>query len=390
MSSRTIDLPTPRPRDAEVGIDFPREWIEFADPADAQRLIRADLTWLLSRWTCIYGAGCQGIAEGRPDDGCCSHGAFFSDDDDQKRVAAAVARLTPELWQHQRRAFRLWMARDAVGDEQNRLRTARRNGACVFLNEAGFEGGAGCALHALALAEGVHPMTTKPDVCWQLPVRRVQEWVTRPDDSLVLVDSLAEYDRRGWGSGGDDLNWWCTSAPEAHIGTEAVYLTYAAELTALIGAPAYAELARFCAVREAAGLTAPHPASVAAAAAGMTPAPAPTPRPDAPPVADAKPLPEPTPMADTKPVAVAKRPRKTRQVAGAKATREPKPSAGTKPTSDRTRRRRPRRNGRRPRSGRRRVRPPRHRGKPGGRPDGVHRCGRPAGQSPGRVQASNL
>ncbi|MDQ1689187.1 MAG: hypothetical protein QOK42_2162, partial [Frankiaceae bacterium] len=48
-------------------LDFPREWAEFPDPADADQVIRADLTWLCSRWTCIYGSGCAGIYEGRPD-----------------------------------------------------------------------------------------------------------------------------------------------------------------------------------------------------------------------------------------------------------------------------------------------------------------------------------
>jgi hypothetical protein len=42
----------------------------------------------------------------------------------------------------------------------------------------------------------VHPLETKPDVCWQLPVRRTQEWVTRPDEVEVLVTSIGEFDRR--------------------------------------------------------------------------------------------------------------------------------------------------------------------------------------------------
>ena len=71
---------------ARCGLDFPREWIEFTDPADAEHLVRADLTWLLSRWTCIFGQGCHGIIDGRAADGCCSHGAFFTDADDEKRV----------------------------------------------------------------------------------------------------------------------------------------------------------------------------------------------------------------------------------------------------------------------------------------------------------------
>ena len=40
---------------------------------------------------------------------------------------------------------------------------------------------------AMALRTGVHPLTTKPDVCWQLPVRREQEYVERPDGTTVLV-----------------------------------------------------------------------------------------------------------------------------------------------------------------------------------------------------------
>ena len=267
--SLPIDLPMPAPRDREVPLDFPREWIEFTDPADPEHEVRADLTWLLSRWTCIFGNGCHGVVEGRASDGCCSHGAFFTDADDEKRVRSFVKRLTPETWQLHRHGFKNWTEQDSVGDDENRRRTARVDGACVFLNRAGFPGGEGCALHALALREGLHPLETKPDVCWQLPVRRGQEWVTRPDDTQVLVSTLGEFDRRGWGEGGHDLNWWCTSSPEAHVGAKPLYVEYAAELTALIGAPAYARLAELCASREALGLIAEHPATVAARAQGL-------------------------------------------------------------------------------------------------------------------------
>ena len=84
---------------AEVPLDFSREWVEFVDPADPEHVVRADLTWLTSAWTCIFGRGCAGVVEGRPDDGCCSHGAFFTDDDDVARVTAAVGDLTDEDWQ---------------------------------------------------------------------------------------------------------------------------------------------------------------------------------------------------------------------------------------------------------------------------------------------------
>ena len=46
----------------EVPLGFAREWVEFADPADPEHVVRADLTWLTSAWTCIYGRGCAGVA----------------------------------------------------------------------------------------------------------------------------------------------------------------------------------------------------------------------------------------------------------------------------------------------------------------------------------------
>jgi hypothetical protein len=89
--------------------------------------------------------------------------------------------------------------------------------------------------------------------------------VTRPDDTKVLVSTVSEFDRRGWGEGGHDLHWWCTSAPEAHVGSEPLYLSYGPELAALIGQAGYAELARLCEQRLAQGLVAQHPATAAAA-----------------------------------------------------------------------------------------------------------------------------
>ena len=47
--------------------------------------------------------------------------------------------------------------------------------------------------------------------------------------------SIGEYDRRGWGPGGHDLNWWCTGNTEAHIGREPVYVSYRPELVELMG-----------------------------------------------------------------------------------------------------------------------------------------------------------
>ena len=50
----------------EVLIGFPRAFVEFSDPADSGQVFRCDLTWLTSRWACIYGEGCRGIYADRP------------------------------------------------------------------------------------------------------------------------------------------------------------------------------------------------------------------------------------------------------------------------------------------------------------------------------------
>ena len=70
----------------EVMLDFPRAWVEFVNPADTDEVVRCDLTWLTSSYTCVWGNGCQGIEAGRASDGCCSLGAHFSDKKDEKRV----------------------------------------------------------------------------------------------------------------------------------------------------------------------------------------------------------------------------------------------------------------------------------------------------------------
>ncbi len=268
------------PRKEETGLDFPRAWVEFNDPADDEQIFRCDLTWLTSRWNCVFGQGCQGIEAGRATDGCCTLGAHFADEDDQKRVASHVARLTPEIWQfHAEGTADGWMQEAEVDedddeedeDEGPTLQTRRLDGACIFHNRPGFPGGQGCSLHMLALREGREPLETKPDVCWQLPVRRTFEWVERPDGEEVLMVSIGEYDRRGWGSGGHDLHWWCTSAPSAHGAGEPVYVSYKPELTELMGAAGYERLAELCEQRLAAAtpraagfpalpLLAPHPA----------------------------------------------------------------------------------------------------------------------------------
>ena len=50
-----------------------------------------------------------------------------------------------------------------------------------------------------------------------------------------LEISIGEYDRRGWGPGGHDLDWYCSGNTEAHVGAEPVYVSSEAELVELMG-----------------------------------------------------------------------------------------------------------------------------------------------------------
>jgi hypothetical protein len=255
----------------EVDLDFPRAWVELPDPADDGQVFRLDLTWLTSRWTCIFGRGCAGIYAERPDDGCCTLGAHFSDKDDEKRTLRAARDLTPADWQlhpANRGRRKAKLADEVVETEDGARKTRVVEGACVFLNRPGFAGGYGCALHQLAQRTGRAPLETKPDVCWQLPLRRTYRTVERTDGSSYLEVSIGEYDRRGWGPGGHDLDWYCTGNTEAHVGRAPVYVENEPELRALMGDAGYDALARLAEAHLAGGRpVAEHPATAAAQAA---------------------------------------------------------------------------------------------------------------------------
>ena len=229
----------------------PALWIEFADPADAEQVFRCDLTWLTSSWTCIFGQGCPGIYADAPDAGCCTLGAHFADKADEKRVAGWVEQLDDSLWEKRSAGPR----QERTGDPQGLGRHRRRGRAQdpggrrrLHLPQLAPTSPAayGCALHHLAVAEDVHFVETKPDVCWQLPLRRQFRDVERTDGTTYTEVSIGEYDRRGWGPGGHDFDWYCTGNTEAHIGVEPVYLSNARELIELMGQPAYDVLAGRC------------------------------------------------------------------------------------------------------------------------------------------------
>jgi hypothetical protein len=231
------------------------EWVSFEDPSE-ERTWRFDVTFLLSHWECVYGRCCRGVLTAPAPEmaqGCCSYGAHFTNDEDLARVKAAAKTLSAEQWQFAAKGRRGGISRRGAGGVAV---TKMVEGACVFLNRPGFPGGPGCALHRAALERGAHPMELKPDVCWQLPLRREDTsssngWVT----SVV-----GQWDRQHWGAGGEEFAWWCTEAPEAFHGGRPVWRHMRDELSALIGPEVFALLVPYLEAREKAGTALPHPA----------------------------------------------------------------------------------------------------------------------------------
>ena len=222
----------PRPDDLH-------EWVSFEDP-DEQRTWLFDVTFLTSDWTCIFGRGCKGVLDqdfSEAYQGCCSYGAHFTGPDDIAHTEAMAAQLTPSQWQ-----FHAEGSADGiiVTDDEGTTTTRIVDDACIFLNRPGFDGdGIGCAFHHLAAADGRGHVDVMPEVCWQVPIRRVDE----TDEHGWVTSTVREWKRRDWGEGGEDFHWWCTDAPDAFVSATPVYEHMAAELRALTSEVAYEMLA---------------------------------------------------------------------------------------------------------------------------------------------------
>jgi hypothetical protein len=230
------------------------EWVSFDDP-DEDRTWVFDVTFLTSGWTCIWGAGCQGVLTGPAPElvhGCCDYGAHFTGDEDRLRVEQHAARLTADQWQYRKHALKRGgpLRQKKSGEWVTRM----ADEACIFLNRPGFAAGPGCALHTAAVAAGERPLDWKPDVCWQLPLRRSDE----TDEHGHVTSTVREWKRRDWGPGGAEFHWWCTESPDAFIAHRPVYETMGAELREMVGETPYRLLVEHLRSRNGAWL--PHPA----------------------------------------------------------------------------------------------------------------------------------
>ncbi len=206
--------------------------------ADDDLTWRFDSSFLTSNWTCIWGRGCLGIlSEPAPElgQGCCSVGAELDGDDEARLIGALAATLNPSRFEHHAAA-----AEAGVFADDTRSSTRVVDGACIFFNRVGFDGGAGCALHLAALDSSESPVDYKPSVCWQLPVHVDY----RPRDDGTEIATVRGWTRKDWGPEGETMAWCCTEGDRAYVGDEPVIESMAAELTAIMGTRVYLELRR--------------------------------------------------------------------------------------------------------------------------------------------------
>lgn len=211
------------------------QWVSFEDPHEERTWV-FDLSFLTSNWQCIFGNGCKGVLTEDATDlqqGCCSYGAHFVDEDDRQRVEAKATELGDDEWQFAKEARRRGGATKT--NRSGELVTRMVDDACIFLNRPGFPAGPGCALHQAAARRGESYLPWKPEVCWQLPLRRHDV----RDEQGHVTSTVREWKRRDWGDAGESFHWWCTVDPEAFIGAEPVYVTLREELIELTSAEAY-------------------------------------------------------------------------------------------------------------------------------------------------------
>ncbi len=228
---------------------------DLVEIEDGNTVWRFEREFLTSNWTCLFGKGCKGILAHEAaelNQGCCSLGAHFGDgaagQAEAMTVSAYAAMIPPEQFQ-----FHHVATDDALDDsntgangifgDAERSHTRVVDGACIFLNRPGFEGGEGCALHLAAIDAGDSPTEWKPTVCWQLPLR--VDWQEIDDASESAT--VRRWRRSDWGEHGRTMAWCCTERSEggeAYVGETPVIDSMRDELIALAGEPVYVELRR--------------------------------------------------------------------------------------------------------------------------------------------------
>lgn len=226
--ARAVDVPGPDHQ--------PLGAIEEID--DGHTVWRFERSFLTSNWTCIWGRGCLGILPASTEHlghGCCSFGAEMTDEDEARLISAMAAMVEPDRFEHHAEA-----RASGVFSDDTRTNTRVVDGACIFLNRQGFEGGAGCALHLAALDADEPAHDWKPSVCWQLPLK--VDWEPTPDGRETAT--VRRWARRDWGEDGSTMKWCCTEGERAYVGDRPVIESLAGELEELVGSTVFVELRR--------------------------------------------------------------------------------------------------------------------------------------------------
>jgi hypothetical protein len=225
------------------------DYVEINDEVGKKRWY-FDFSFLMSNWNCLFGNGCVGIHSSdsptyTQDGGCCTLGCWFTEPDDLIKTKEMVTKLTDDDWDTELRKHadkKGWLrqlGKDTIEDGEVigvNAKTRVHEGVCIFNNRiGGSTGKPGCAFHALANRLEVSHVETKPNVCWQLPLR------VEDDGETVNV---MRWDRHAWSGIGEEgeqswLNWWCVDSPEAYTGTKPVYAYMSEELKGICGDHVY-------------------------------------------------------------------------------------------------------------------------------------------------------
>lgn len=213
----------------------PREWFEFNGRiGEKETIISVDVTFLMSGYHCIWGCGCPG-AWGASDKvnghilGCCNTGPDFAEDD-IPRISALIHRLDPSrVDSYDRIVTQGWWYQQGDLKKNGRLLARRADDHCIFLNTGKKDTAPmGCSLHVAAIDNNERPIDWKPSACWMLPL-----WAEWDDEGRYIVSYWDSDNNGSWQ--GRETGWWCLEAPEAYTGDVPVYVTYAEELSELIG-----------------------------------------------------------------------------------------------------------------------------------------------------------
>jgi len=188
----------------------PREWFEVLDKESGVSWC-FDMTFLLSRYNCIFGRGCQGGFGSKPE-GCCGDGAYLSSDKDMANVREKAQRLTSA--DQDRVPLKRVHDPKAIVTKGGQHKTRKLDGSCVFATTTG-----ACSLHAAALRLGERPIDWKPEICWTIPLK-----IDEDAEGDVWVTVWDRNDHSGWNTSKDsdgkavdgNEGYWCADDPNAY------------------------------------------------------------------------------------------------------------------------------------------------------------------------------